>query len=85
MVNYQRVTGIAEIARLRLPGTDEIIGSRGGCKVFQSFNMYSDYPQLARDPNSVELTAVCTSSGSYEWLAAPQGVAGTRGSFQRMM
>ncbi|CAN0098373.1 unnamed protein product [Sphacelaria rigidula] len=37
------------------------------------------------DPNSIELTAFCTSSGLYEWLVTTQGAAGASGALQRVM
>ncbi|CAM9342467.1 unnamed protein product, partial [Sphacelaria rigidula] len=84
-VNYQRLNAVTAVPRIPLPRIDEIIHSLGRGKLFSTFDMQPGYHQLVMDPDSIEMTALCTPSGLYEWLVTPQGASGAPGAFRRVM
>ncbi|CAM9978375.1 unnamed protein product, partial [Sphacelaria rigidula] len=58
--------------------------AKGKCSA-PSTSLLSGLFQNAIHPDTVPLTALCTSSGLYEWLRMARGAATAPGCFQRLM
>ena len=52
---------------------DQVLNSLGKGRVVSFFDLVSSLHQTTARKDAVTLTAVCTPTGLYEWLAMPQG------------
>ena len=84
-VNYKRLNHVTVVGKLPIPRIDKVFDSLGEGKMFSTFDLASGFFQSAIHPDTVPLTAFCTSSGLYEWLHMPQGAATAPGCPQRLM
>ena len=84
-VNYQKLNKVTEILQIAIPRVDEVLDTLGGGSVFSVFDLFSGFTQLTVHPDTIPLTAFCTSNGLYEWLRMPQGAAGAPAWFVSVM
>ena len=62
-VNYKRLNSVTVVGKLPIPRIDEVSDSLGEGKIFCTFDLASGFFQNAIHPDTVPLTAFCTSSG----------------------
>ena len=84
-VNYQKLIKVTEIPQIAIPRIDEVLDTFGGGSVFSVFDLFSGFTQLTIHPDTVPLTAFCTSNGLYGSLRMPQGAAGAPAWFVSVM
>ncbi|CAM9575887.1 unnamed protein product, partial [Sphacelaria rigidula] len=84
-VNYSRLNRVTVVGLPPIPRIDEVSDALGEGKPLSTFDLAAGFFQNAIHPDTVPLTASCTSSGLYEWLRMPQGAATAPGCFQCLM
>ena len=62
-----------------------MLDTLGGGSIFSVFDLFSGFTQLKIHPDTIPLTAFCTSNGLYEWLRMPPGAAGAPAWFVSVM
>ena len=83
--DYRRLNETTVISQTPIPRIDEVLDTLGSAIFFYSFDMTSGFHQIMIGENSVPLTALCTTSGLYEFLVMLMGTSGSPGHFQRVM
>ncbi|RXW17191.1 hypothetical protein EST38_g8660 [Candolleomyces aberdarensis] len=74
-VNDYRVLNANTVPdRYPLPRVDDIIADIARGKIFSVFDMTNAFFQTRMHPDDVELTAVSTPWGSFDWLVMPMGL-----------
>lgn len=80
--NYKRVNQHSVIPDLPLPTVADLLAGLGGATVFSTMDSISGFFQGAiKHPDSIPVTAVCTTFGNYEWTRCPMGLASSPGWF----
>ncbi|KAJ2936282.1 hypothetical protein H1R20_g812, partial [Candolleomyces eurysporus] len=83
-VNDYRVLNANTVPdRYPLPHVDDIIADIGKGKIFSVFDMTNAFFQTRMHPDDVELTAVSTPWGSFDWLVMPMGLRNAPSIHQR--
>ncbi|OWZ04602.1 Retroelement pol Polyprotein [Phytophthora megakarya] len=74
-----------EIPKIPLPRIEDLFDRMQGCRFFSTLDLAQGYHQMLVDPSSRKYTAFRTDTETYQWCAAPMGLAGMPGVWSRLM
>lgn len=83
--NQMRQNATSIVDKYPLPRIDDSINSLGTRKIYWTFDLRSGFFHSTIDPVSVELKALITLRGFYDWKRMPQGHASSPGPFAKTM
>ncbi|KAL4232960.1 hypothetical protein ACF0H5_007648 [Mactra antiquata] len=84
-VDFRKVNQVTKKNSWPLPRIDEILAQLGNGKFFSTLDLRAGYWQVELDSSSREVSAFSTSTGLYEFLKMPFGLANAPSVFQELM
>ena len=83
--NYKKLNQISNLSQLPILRLDQVFDSLGKGRKLSLFELVSSFHQITAHKDAVLLTAFCTPTGLYEWLAMPQGSSASPGWFVKVI
>ena len=85
IVNRKKLNKLSILGKLPIPRVDEVLDKLGTGRIFSLFDLVSFFHQITVHKDTIPLTAFCTPTRLFWWLAMPQGSSTVPGGFVKVI